>query len=199
MAGSVVPTIVADTARAQDDIERRTEGPLQRVQSRIPGLREKLPPRLNVFGQDLPRYGGNVLEVMADPSRPAKINNDIVVDELRRLADNDVKVTPTLLGDKHGFAILTTEENTQLWRRQGELTYKVLLAWVDTDAYREIDSDFVKGKTLENLVRKTKAAAKAEMVSIKIKQGLGIVELGEAGLLTVEGLEALQFFGNKEQ
>ena len=107
MAGSVVPTIVADIARAQDDKTRRTEGPFQRVQSRIPVLREKLPPRINVFGQDLPRYGGNPLEVMFDPTRPALINNDVVVTELRRLFDNDIKVSPTLLGDKAAFALLT--------------------------------------------------------------------------------------------
>ena len=198
MAGSGVPTIVADIARAQDDIERRSEGPLQRVQSRIPGLREKLPPRVNVFGQDLPRYGGNVLEVMIDPSRPSKINRDIVVDELRRLADNDIKVTPTLLGDKHGFKILSVEENTQLWRRSGELTYKLLMAWIDTDAYRGISNDFAKGQTVDAIVSRAKAAAKAEIVSIKLAQGVGIVELAEDGLMTIDNLEAIQFFGRNK-
>ncbi len=195
MAGSVVPTIVADIARAQDDKTRRTEGPFQRVQSRIPVLREKLPPRIDVFGQDLPRYGGNPLEVMIDPTRPALINNDVVVTELRRLFDNDVKVSPTLLGDKAGFDVLTTEENTQLWRRSGELTYKLLQAWITSDGYRKVSNDFAKGKSIEQLVSKAKAAAKIEMASIKINQGVGIVELAEAGLLTVEGLEALKFFG----
>lgn len=194
MAGSLVPTIVADIARANDEIQRRTVGPVQRIQSRIPVLRESLPPRIDVFGQDLPRYGGNVLETMADPTRPSKIRNDVVVDELRRLADNDIKVTPTLLGDRKGFDILTVEENTQLWRRSGELTYKVLQAWIDNDSYKEIDNDFAKGKTIELLVRKTKAAAKAEVVGIKLRQGVSILKLAESGLLSIDGLDALQFF-----
>lgn len=194
MAGSVVPTIVADIARAQDDKTRRTEGPFQRVQSRIPVLREKLPPRIDVFGQDLPRYGGNPLEVMVDPTRPALINNDVVVTELRRLFDNDIKVSPTLLGDKAGFDVLTTEENTQLWRRSGELTYKLLQSWITSDGYNNIPNDFAKGKTIEQLVSKSKAAAKAEMSAIKINQGVGIVKLAEAGLLTVDELEAIRFF-----
>lgn len=197
MAGSVVPTIVADIARAQDDKARRTEGPFQRVQSRIPVLREKLPPRIDVFGQDLPRYGGNPLEVMIDPTRPSLINNDVVVTELRRLFDNGIKVSPTLLGDKAGFDVLTTEENTQLWRRSGELTYKLLQAWITSDGYGKVSNDFAKGKSIEQLVSKAKAAAKIEMASIKINQGTGIVELAEAGLLTVEGLEALKFFGTQ--
>lgn len=195
MAGSVVPTIVSDIARAQDDKTRRTEGPFQRVQSRIPVLREKLPPKIDVFGQDLPRYGGNPLEVMVDPTRPALINNDVVVTELRRLFDNNIKVSPTLLGDKAGFDVLTTEENTQLWRRSGELTYKLLQSWITSDGYNKIPNDFAKGKTIEELVSKSKAAAKAEMAAIKINQGVGIVELAEAGLLTVRELEAIRFFG----
>jgi len=199
MAGSAVPTIVADIARAFDEIERRTEGPAQRVQIRVPGLREKLPPKIDVFGQDLPRYGGNVLETMIDPSRPSKIKQDVVVDELRRLFDKDIKVTPTLLGDKMGFDILTTEENTQLWRRSGELTYKTLQAWIESDEYKKIDNDFAKGKTIEVIVSKTKAAAKAEMVSIKLSQGVSVIELAESGLLTIEGLEALKYFGESKQ
>ncbi len=194
MAGSLVPTIVADIARANDEIQRRTVGPTQRIQSRIPVLRESLPPRIDVFGQDLPRYGGNVLETMADPTRPSKIRNDVVVDELRRLADNDIKVTPTLLGDRAGFDVLTVEDNTQLWRRSGELTYKILLAWIDSDGYKNISNDFAKGKTIESLVRKTKAAAKAEIVGIKLRQGVSIVKLAESGLLSIDGMDALQFF-----
>ncbi len=194
MAGSLVPTIVADIARANDEIQRRTVGPTQRIQSRIPVLRESLPPRIDVFGQDLPRYGGNVLETMADPTRPSKIRNDVVVDELRRLADNDIKVAPTLLGDRAGFDVLTVEENTQLWRRSGELTYKILLAWIDSDGYKNISNDFAKGKTIESLVRKTKAAAKAEIVGIKLRQGVSIVKLAESGLLSIDGMDALQFF-----
>lgn len=195
MAGSVVPTIVSDIARAQDEITRRTEGPFQRVQARIPILREKLPPRIDVFGQDLPRYGGNPLEVMVDPTRPALINNDVVVTELRRLFDKNIKVSPTLLGDRSGFDVLTTEENTQLWRRSGELTYKLLQGWITSEGYSKVSNDFAKGKSIEQLVGKAKAAAKAEMVAIKINQGVGIVELAESGLLAVDGLEALKFFG----
>lgn len=194
MAGSIVPTIVADIARANDEIERRTIGATDRIISRIPVLRESLPPRIDVFGQDLPRYGGNVLETMADPTRPSKIRNDVVVDELRRLADNDIKVTPTLLGDRAGFDVLTVEENSQLWRRSGELTYKILLAWIGSDGYKNISNDFARGKTIESLVRKTKAAAKAEIVGIKLRQGVSIVKLAESGLLSIDGMDALQFF-----
>jgi hypothetical protein len=194
MAGSVVPTIVSDIARANDDVERRTKGAAQRVQSRIPGLREDLPPRIDVFGQDVPRYGGNILEVMIDPSRPAIVRQDVVVSELRRLADNTVKVSPTLLGEKHGFAVLTPEENTQLWRRTGELTYKGLLALVNSPGYQSIKNDFAKGEEIKRIVNTARTFTKAEIAFIKMKQGVSVVDLANGGLISLDEIEAINFF-----
>lgn len=193
MAGSVVPTIVADIARAQDDISRRAIGVEERIKTRIPGLRKDLEPAIDVFGQDLPRYGGNVLETMADPTRPSKIRQDIVVDELRRLWDKDIKVAPTLLGDKAGYDILTKEENTQLWRRAGELIYKGLFAAINSEGY-ESTNDFAKGKLLDLVTRNAKATAKLEIVIIKKAQGKTIMQLAESGLFTVEEFEMLKYF-----
>ena len=194
MAGSLVPTIVSDIARATTDNEVRQDGAIQRIQSRIPGLRGKLPSKLDVFGQDLPRYGGNVLEVMLDPSRPVKIRNDVVVDELRKLSDDGLNVTSTLLGGKDGFDILTDEENTQMWRRQGDLTYRTMQAFITSEGYKNITNNFAKKEKIEEIITKTRAAARAEMAAIKLSQGFTIVELAESGLLTIEEFDAIKYF-----
>ncbi len=204
MSGSLVPTIVADIARAQDDRARRAVGPKERIQSRIPIYRRGLPPKLNVFGQDLPRYGGNVLETMIDPTRPSKIRQDAVVDELRRLWDKDIKVSPTQLGDKAGYDILTKEENTQLWQRAGELTYKALFNLVNNQAYKDagkdskLDPDFIKGQLIETITNKAKTAAKLEMVTIKVRQGVKLMKLAESGLYSIEEFEMQKFYGEQE-
>ena len=193
MAGSAVPTIVADIARAQDDISRRAVGPKEKVQTRIPIWRKGLEPAIDVFGQDLPRYGGNVLETMADPTRPSVVRQDIVIEELRRLFDKDIKVSPTLLGDKAGYDILTKEENTQLWRRAGELTYKGLLAQINSGKYKKAN-DYAKGKLIELVTGQSKTIAKLEIVKIKLAQGKTIMKLAESGLFTIEEFEALKYF-----
>ncbi len=204
MAGSVVPTIVADIARAQDDISRRAVGPKERIQSRLPIFRQNLPPALDVFGQDLPRYGGNVLETMIDPTRPSKIRQDTVVDELRRLWDKNIKVSPTQLGDKKGFDILTKEENTQLWQRSGELTYKALFNLVNSAKYKDagkgqkLDPDFLKGQLIKTITNTAKTAAKVEMVDIKVNQGVSLMKLAESGLYTIKEYEMLKFYGGIE-
>jgi hypothetical protein len=183
MAGSMVPTIAADFARAIDTTERRAEGPVAKIANRLPGLRQLLQPKLDIFGQDLPRYGGNPLEVMIDPTRPVKINQDIVVDELRRLWDVNVKVSPTLLGDRMGYDVLTDEENTLLWRRAGHYTYSGLFSMMMSSDYKT-ETDEEKGKMIEELVKNAKDLARAEIVMSKMSEGYTETELRKDGLLT---------------
>ena len=189
LAGSTVPTIVADTARALDSTERRSKGPIQRAMTRIPVLREKLEPRINVFGQDLPRYGGNVLEIMIDPSRPAKIKQDAVIDELRRLWGKDIRVSPTLLGDKAGYDALTPEQNTTLWQQTGRMIYPTLYNLVNSRIYKQAD-DEQKGKDINDLVKIIKDSSRASMVANATAGLTGdekiarLRELRESGLLT---------------
>lgn len=183
MAGSFVPTIVADVARATDYTERTYKGPWQGIVNRIPVARTTLEERLDVFGQDLPRYGGNPLEVMIDASRPVKIRQDVVVDELRRLWNKNVRVAPTKLGNRDGYKSLTQEENTVLWRRAGEATYQGLFELIQRGSYKR-KGDEAKGKMIEKVVKAAKDDARAEATEIKLNQGVTMLELKESGLVT---------------
>jgi len=191
LAGSAVPTIVADIARASDSTERRVSGPVERIESRIPGLRQSLEPSMTVFGQDLPRYGGNVLEVMLDPTRPAKIQQDVVVDELRRLWDGGHEASPTLLGDKKGYEVLTPEQNTELWRRAGELTYYHVWRTMQTGEYQQSDDEY-RTRLINNAVDDAKVIARTEMaynILSALPQGEQLIrkiEFREGGLVTKE-------------
>ncbi len=183
MAGSFVPTIVADIARVSDYTERTYKGPWQGIVNRIPVARTTLEERVDVFGQDLPRYGGNPLEVMIDASRPVKIRQDVVVDELRRLWDKNVKVAPTKLGNRDGYKSLTQEENAVLWRRAGEATYQSLFELIKKRSYLR-KGDEAKGKLIEREVKRAKDNARAEVAEIKLNQGVTMEELKESGLVT---------------
>jgi hypothetical protein len=125
------------------------------MQVRIPGLKHRLEPRVDVFGNDLPRYGGNPIEVMLDPTRPFKVKEDVIVDELRRLWDNGHKVSPTQLGYKYGYKFLTDEENTQMWYDVGSLTYERLHLLLRKPEYKKA-SDEKKAKAIEKNVDKAK-------------------------------------------
>lgn len=199
LAGMVVPTLLADIARAMDESERRSTGlGWQRIKSRVPGLRETLEPSINVFGQDLPRYGGNVLEVMLDPTRPAKIREDVVVDEIRRLYDaGQETAAPTLLGDRKGYKGLTDEQNTELWRRAGEQSYVNIFQTMQGGEYA-VGDDEAKAKLIDRAVQDGKTAARAETAYVLLdglpedERLLKMLELKAGGLITQEVTKELE-------
>ena len=187
---STVPTLLADIARSTDVSERRTESILQRFEARIPGLREMLEPQVTVLGKEKETIG-NFLEIMADPTRPSLINDSPVIAEFRRLWNNGFKVSPTLLGDKKGFEALTPEQNTELWKRAGQITESKITGLLKKDAYWKL-SDEEKSKVVDNIADKSKLFARVELV-LQLTEGLRgkelltkLSELKKGGLLTKE-------------
>ena len=187
---SVVPTLVGDLAKSFDDVERRSPGILERIKSKIPGLRQTLEPQVTNLGQyRVP--GGNWIETLIDPSRPSNILSSPVSDELRRMTDAGYNVSPTQLGDKNGYAVLSPQENTTLWKKSGELIDHKLGNLVKLDQYKKL-SDEKKAKIIEDIVAKSKVVARIQAVmdlthgleGPALKQKLG--ELKKGGLMTQE-------------
>ena len=174
MVASTVPTIVSDVARATDPLERRTETIPQKIQARIPIARRELEPQIDVLGREKQSIG-NPLEILADPTRPSPDISNPTIQELRRLTNTGFKVSPTLLGDKKGYKGLTTQENTRLWKRAGEITTEKLESLFSKETYQKLADD-QKGKLVEMVVNKSKTVARAEAV-IELTQGLAGEEL----------------------
>lgn len=187
---SVIPTIVSDVARATDTKERRADEIFQKLQARIPGVREGLEPQVNVLGQERGTVG-NPLEIMADPTRPSPTQATPVISELRRLWDNGQKVSPSLLGDKAGYKGLTPQQNTELWKKAGEITDAKLGSLFTKPEYQKLDEE-AKGKIVNDVVGKSQTSARAGL-AIELTQDLQgeelkakLSELKKGGLLTQE-------------
>ena len=185
---SVIPTIVSDLARATDTKERRANEIFEKFQARIPGVRQGLEPQVDVLGGEIETIG-NPLEVMADPTRPSPTKSSPVIDELRRLWDMGVKVSPTLLGDKKGYRGLTSGQNTELWKKAGEIINQKLNSLFLKDEYKKLADD-KKGKVIDSVVEKSKLYARVaivmemtqELKGDKLKEKLS--EFKESGLMT---------------
>lgn len=190
LVSSVIPTIVGDVARAGDPLERRTGSVAGRVKAKIPGLRQTLEPRITVLGEEK-KASANPLEIMIDPTRPSKEINTVVVKELRRLFDAGFEVTPSLLGNKEGFEALTPKENTELWKRSGQLIRDSLNSVFTEPAYKTWP-DEAKAEVVNRVVAISKDAAKAEAVVNQLKGLKGkdltdkLIILNESGLMTSE-------------
>ena len=190
LAGSIIPTLVADIARGTDQYERRTDGMIERIQSRIPGVRQGLEPQVDTFGKA--KETPNFLEVLADPTRPGNASadeNDPVVIELRRLMDADYPVTPTQLGPTAGYESLTPEQNTYLWKLAGQASRMEVERVMKSKQYARYD-DEQKSQVLDKAVTDAKTEARARVV-LKALEGLSdseqkskLAEMKEDGLLT---------------
>lgn len=93
-ASSIVPNFIRTTARATDPLQRDAKGVVQGVQSAIPGLRQGLSPKQDMFGGNLDR-NDNTVSTLINPFRTSKVKGDSVVSELQRLQDTDNGIIPT--------------------------------------------------------------------------------------------------------
>lgn len=190
LAGSIVPTLVADIARGTDQYERRTDGMIERIQSRVPGARQGLEPKVDTLGK--PIETPNFFEVLADPTRPGNASaeaNDPVVKELRRLMDADYPVTPTQLGPTAGYESLTPEMNTYLWKLSGQAAKAEIERVMKGKQYSRYD-DEQKSQVLDRAVQDAKTEARARAVQKALaglpeaKKAEKLAEMKADGLLT---------------
>ena len=126
------------------------------------------------------------MEVMLDPTRPAVVRRDVVVEEVRRLWDNDIKVAPTKLGDRNGYSVLSEEENTTMWRRAGNLVYTASFEIITgkTEIPYTTLSDYEKGRIIDKIVSNGQDTARAEIAIHKMSQGVSLEVLREGGVVT---------------
>jgi hypothetical protein len=148
---------------------RRAESISQKLIERVPLLRQSLEPQVDVFGRERYRQE-NFLEVLADPTRPYTELKEPITEEIRRLVDAGEKINISQLGNREGYAILTQEQNTELWKRAGQLAYQKISSLISIPAYSQVADD-IKTKKINEIFDKAKLIARVEKV-IEITQGL---------------------------
>ena len=164
LAGSVVPTIVANAARAEDQMQRSIQDvdPVQtvgnQILSRIPFARKVLPTKKDVFGNDVVREN-NPVGIMADPTRSTPAMTSTLTEEMARMQKLGFRVTPTaeqnkieLLGKK---ILLSGKELNVLQEKVGMKLEESFNRALDDPRYRKID-DEGKKRMLENLQQNIK-------------------------------------------
>jgi ribosomal protein S18 acetylase RimI-like enzyme len=156
--GSVIPSGIAQVARAGDPLARERSGVLDALQARVPGLRNQLPAKLNVFGKPV-REGGPISD-MLDPTRPTAASQDPLI---QALAKADAKIgfpSKTVTGPDRTRRTLTPEEYRAHLREVGPRTEaalrELLQAGLFNDA-RETPDD--RRDAVQSTVTKVRAAA----------------------------------------
>lgn len=127
MAGSLVPSFIAQAARAEG-VQRQPQSMGEAITSRIPGLQETAPARLNIFGEPVQKAGG-LLNTMVNPltGSPDIREQDPLVAELAKVQAN----VPAMKRDK--------KESLEMYqyrqREAGAFVREDLTALVQTEDY----------------------------------------------------------------
>lgn len=172
LAGSVVPTLVAETAQFLDDSQEMRAvdyGSLdaamaQSVQSRLPLLREQLPTAYTGLGD--PR-GANTgwRAFSAGAGQFARENYDPVVREVLTTGAKLPSISTDLkLNKKHAAVPLTVEEQQDLLRRQGVAARNRIGKMLASPSYQAEESPDVQRERLDSAVSKASSLAKKRWI-----------------------------------
>lgn len=164
-AGGVIPNFIRAGATAIDPKQREIDSPIQAVQAGVPGLRQNLNTKLDMFGNDLPARD-NALNQYLNPFRPSKVREgDPVVGELRRLQDADEGIVTTEFNKKSiGGVDLNDSQVRDLNQRVNNSVHAMWGQMVKTPEYQNL-SDSDKRRALEKAKEQIATNAKAQFVS----------------------------------
>jgi hypothetical protein len=160
-AGSIVPTWSADLANLTDRFQREANTVTQSIESRIPGARNTLPVKQDVYGNQLTQRTGAVNQLL-NPLKPSDQRGNTVINEVSRLhsADpnnKDLQVTPTPINKSisiNGQNIkLNNQQVHDLQQAVGQYTQQKWGELIQTKQYKDM-TDAQKATALDNL-RKT--------------------------------------------
>jgi hypothetical protein len=133
-----IPAAVKDVAQTVDPTIRKPTGVTQTLESRIPGLTNRVPAVIDVAGKPVQRSASAVGGANPFPVSTAK--NDPVLTELARLGISTSQA-PATFKKKGRPTQLTPAQRQQLTQQEGQDLYKTLSRIVDGKAWQSLTDD----------------------------------------------------------
>lgn len=160
MVGSFVPTGIAQLARAEG-VQRLPQNVLQDITSRIPGLQETAPARLDIFGEPVQKAGG-LVNVAINPlaATSDRTQQDPLVAEMARVK---AAIAPMGRGDSEDMELYQYRQ-----REAGKFVREDLTALMQSAEYQTADDD-----TKRELIKDTVTKARRDLAEY-LKENYGI-------------------------
>ena len=157
LIGTVVPTVSAQVARANDPYLREVRTILDAVKARIPGLSQSLLPRRDVWGEPI-RLEGSLGPDLISPIYESTVKNDPVNRELLSL-----KVYPAAISRRIRGVELTPKQYDELQLISGRSTKQQLDAVVALPGWYKIPP-FARVKVIKELIEKTRDVSRKSIL-----------------------------------
>ena len=205
-----VPTILGQTAKTTDKYERTTtstktgtiekavDQTINQIKSKVPGLRQTLPVRTDIWGKDKetePNLPLRALNNFFNPATVKKVSTDKVDQELNKLYDvnGSSSILPdilqkTLTIDNQKYR-LTNKEYADYTKKYGETSYNLINSLVSSNAYKTL-TQTQKEEAIANIYSFAKESNKIDYAN---KNG---VEVKPSTLYTT--MESLKKDGGKQ-
>lgn len=157
LSGGIVPVALAQVARTEDPYLRRVDSIFDAIRARIPGQREKLPLRLDVYGRPI-RMEGGIGPDLISPAYQKRIVRDPVIEELLR-HDYFPGRAPEKFRRGGVGVDLSPQEHQQLIRATGDPLYRVLSVMVNSPEYQRL-SPWARREALQRITERVRAAGR---------------------------------------
>jgi hypothetical protein len=182
-----IPTLSGQVADFMDTYYRdiSAEGTLKKtansLQKKIPGLREKLPPKTDILGNPIETYpisrgkATYPLDVFLNPFKMSKQTDNLAMLELLELyketnstshlpqyAPNSLKIPNMDITHK-----LTNEEQRQFMEIQGDYATELIMRLINNPEYMGYEPE-IRQKILEDKMRDVKSMARNDILEIII-------------------------------
>ena len=166
-----IPTLLGQIAKTTDTLERDTtstksgtiskavDSTTNQIKSKIPGLRQTLPTKKDIWGKDITlanNWPQRFFEAGILPTNSKTINKDKVVTELNNLYDKmgESSILPktidkTFMIDGQKYR-MTNEEYNKYKTNYGQTSYKLIKNLVSSEEYGKMN-DKQKQKAIENV------------------------------------------------
>jgi hypothetical protein len=154
MTGTVVPTGVAQVAKVTDPYLREARTVLENIKSRIPGLRQTLPAKRDLYGQPI-KLEGSLGPDLLSPIYQSTAKNDPVLSELLRLKMYPGRPLRSVRGVE-----LSADEFSELQTTTGGLTKTVLTRLMAAPGWAKISDDAKRDLIQKALIRVRAAGRK---------------------------------------
>jgi hypothetical protein len=158
LAGTLVPTAVAQYARSRDPYLREARSVLDKIRERLPGLRETLPMRRDVLGRPIKLEGALGPDLLS-PIYQSRAVNDPVIAEMIRL-----KVSPQRPSRKIRDVELDPAEYDALQEATGRTIRQGLQTLISNPAWGTLP-DEAKSDFMEEVIRKSRDVGRATVLT----------------------------------
>jgi hypothetical protein len=157
LAGTVIPTGVAQLSKVADPILRDTQSLMDRIKTRIPGYSKTLPPRRNLFGEPITLTGGLGPDLVS-PIYTGQRTGNKAAEEMVRL-----RMTPGLPQREIAGVALTPEQYSEYVWLAGRHLQSTVEIIMTTRQYQSLN-DENRVRFIEKTIRRLREDAREQML-----------------------------------